>query len=79
MDTLKKFFPFSFGEKKDVAALVINIVIYVVVGLVAGVLIALLSHIPVLAWIISLLGGAVDLYVTGGIVFSVLHYVKVLK
>lgn len=79
MDTLKKFFPFSFGEKKDVAALVINIVIYVVVGFVAGLLIALLSHIPVLGWIISLLGGAVDLYVTGGIVFSVLHYVKVLK
>ena len=79
MDTLKKFFPFSFGEKKDVAALVINIVIYVVVGFVAGLLIALLSHIPVLGWIISLLGGAIDLYVTAGIVFSVLHYVKVLK
>lgn len=79
METLKKFFPFSFGEKKDVAALVINIVIYVVVGFVAGLLIALLSHIPVLGWIISFLGGAIDLYVTAGIVFSVLHYVKVLK
>ena len=40
---LKTVFPFSFVEKKDVAALVINVLIYLVVGIVAGVLIGMLG------------------------------------
>ena len=79
MDTLKKFFPFSFGEKKDVAALVINIIIYVVVAAIAGAVIGLLYKIPVLGTIFSLLGSLVGIYTTAGIVLSILHYVKVLK
>ena len=37
MDMLKKYFPYSFKEKKDVAALVINIIIHIVVGAIVGV------------------------------------------
>ena len=40
MEMLKKFFPFSFTAKKDVVALVINIIIYLVVGAVIGIVIA---------------------------------------
>lgn len=79
METLKKFFPFSFGEKKDVAALIVNIIIYVVVGAIAGAVIGLLYKIPVLGAIFSLLGSLVGIYTTAGIVLSILHYVKVLK
>lgn len=79
MEMLKKYFPYSFKKKKDVAALVINIILYVVVGFVAGVLIALLSIIPFVGILIGIIGGAIDLYVTIGIVLSILDYLKVLK
>ncbi|MBQ9838374.1 MAG: hypothetical protein IJO56_02595 [Oscillospiraceae bacterium] len=79
MELLKTVFPFSFQPKKDVAALVINILIYLAVGLVAGLLIGLLSKINVLGLIVSLVGGLADLYVTAGVVLSVLDYTKVIK
>lgn len=79
MDTLKTLFFFSFQPKKDPAALVINILIYLVVGVVAGLVIGLLSHLPLVGWLIALVGGLVDLYVLVGIVLSVLDYMKVFK
>ena len=79
MELLKKVFPYSFQAKKDVAALVINILIYLAVGLVAGFLIGILAKIPVLGMIIGLVGGLVDLYVLAGVVISVLDYMKILK
>lgn len=79
MELLKTVFPFSFQPKKDVAALVINILIYLAVGLVASLLIGLLSKINVLGLIVSLVGGLADLYVTAGVVLSVLDYTKVIK
>ena len=79
MDMLKKYFPFSFGEKKDLAALIINILIYLVVGIVAGAIIALVSIIPILGVLIGLVGALIDLYVLVGIILSVLDYLKILK
>lgn len=79
MDTIKKFFPLSFREKNSVGELVVNVIIQVVIAVVVGVLIGLLSGVPVLGWIITLLGGLIDLYFTAGIVFSFLHYFKVIK
>lgn len=79
MDMLKKYFPFSFQEKKDITALVINIVIYLVVGLVAGALIGLLAVIPVLGIIFGLIGSVIGLYALVGIVFTCLDYFKLLK
>ncbi len=82
METLKKFFPFSFGAK-DVAALVIKIIIYIVVNVVVGVLAGILGMIPVVGailgpilWVITSLLGV---YVTGGIVIAILAYCKVIK
>lgn len=79
MDTIKKLFPFSFKEKKTVGELVVNIIIHALVGLVAGILIGLLSGIPVVKILVALVGGLVDIYITAGIVFSVLNYCKVVK
>lgn len=79
MDTIKKLFPFSFKEKKTVGELVVNIIIHALVGLVAGILIGLLSRIPVVGILVALVGGLVDIYITAGIVFSVLNYCKVVK
>lgn len=79
MDILKKIFPFSFLEKKDVAALVITIVIHVLAGIVIGIVMWLLPYIPFVSTLISLTGTLINLYITGGIVFSILNYCKVIK
>ena len=79
MDTLKKFFPYSFKEKKDAAALVINIILYLIAGFVVGVIASLLQFIPFIGWIVSISAGASDLYILIAIVISVLDYCKILK
>lgn len=88
MDTLKKIWPYSFKEKKDIAALLINIVIQIVIDIVLGVVIGLLSGIPVLGlllgipvlgFIFGILGSVVGIYFLVGVVLSVLDYCKVLK
>lgn len=79
MDKLVKFFPYSFKEKKDVAALVINILVHIIVGFAVGVVGSLLGFIPFVGFIVSVLVGAIDLYLLTGIVLSVLDYLKVLE
>lgn len=76
MAQLKKFFPFSFGIA-DVTKLVINIIIYIVIAAVGGLILALLSSIPIVGWLFSILGGLIDLYAFIGIVLAVLSYLKV--
>ena len=79
MALLKQIFPFSFGEKKDIAALIVNILIYLVAGIIIGIIIGVVAAIPIVGWIVGILGGLVDLYVLAGIVLSCLDYFKVLK
>ena len=78
MDTLKKIFPFSFGSK-DVAALVIKIIIYVVAGAVIGFLLGVIGKLPLVGIITGLLGTLVGIYATAGIVIAILDYCKVFK
>ena len=79
METLKKIFPLSFKFLESVASLIIGTLIYLVVGAVASVAIAILSAIPVVGWIVGICGGLIDLYVVAGIVILFLAYFKVLK
>lgn len=87
METLKKFFPYSFKEKKDVAALVINILLHIAVSVGVGIVIAvlglLLAFIPLIGTIVisllNIIGTVVGLYLLIGIVLSCLDYFKVLK
>ncbi len=78
MDFLKKFFPWSF-KANDVKALVISIIIYIVIGFVGGLILGLLSAIPLIGWLFSIVGGLLELYTVVGIVLAVLVFVKVLK
>ncbi len=87
MELLKKLFPFSFKKSEDVANLVISIIIYAVIGLVAGAIIGvspmLVNWIPVvgaiLGWVLGIIGSIVDLYIVAGIVLKILVYTKVIK
>ena len=79
MDILKQIFPLSFKEKKDVATLIVHILIYVVLDVVAGAVIGLLAGIKLIGWIFGLIGSLLGLYVTAGLVLTILHYFKVVK
>ena len=79
MELLKTAFPFSFHPKQDIAALVINIVVYLAAGLVAALLIGLISKVAALGLVISILGGLAVLYILAGAVLSVLHYTQVIR
>ena len=78
MDILKKFFPHAF-KANDVKALVIAIIIYLVIGFVGGLIIGLLSAIPLIGWLFSIVGALLDLYTLVGIILAILVFAKVLK
>ena len=88
MELLKKIFPYSFKEMKTVSDLVIGIIVYAVVGIIAGAIIAisgaLTNWIPmgigaVTGAILSAVGSIAEVYVGAGIVIKVLVYTKVIK
>ena len=87
METLKKFFPMSWKYTKDVPNLIKGILIYIVIGLLAGAAIALsgliTGWIPVVGALVGIIlklaGALVDVYVLAGIVIQVLVYTKVIK
>lgn len=72
MATLKKIFPLAFKAKKDIGALIVNILIHVIADVVAGLIIGLLP-------ILGILGGVIGLYFTVSVILSILDYLKVLK
>ena len=79
MDTLKKLFPFSFRPLKGLTDLIIAVILLIVADAVCGVVIGLLSHLPLIGWIIGLVGGLLGLYFFVSIVLIILNYLKVLK
>lgn len=74
MDQLKRLFPFSFSGNA-VRDLVVAIIVYLVIGVVAGIICWVIGIIPLIggfvAWLLRALSG---LYVLVGLVLSVLHY-----
>lgn len=79
MDTLKKFFPLSFKFAKDVANLIIGIIIYLVIGAVAPAILGILGFLPVIGWILGIVSSLVGIYCLAGIVIQILVFAKVLK
>ncbi len=81
MDLLKKIFPLAFTNKPTVASLVIQVIIYVVVGCVISLVCALIPTfgISILDFILTAIAALIDLYITATIVLTFLHYFKVIK
>lgn len=83
MDLLKKIFPISFAQKKDLGTLIVSVIIQVVAGLIISVTLGVLGRfiggLFVLSAMLGLLGSIVGLYITGSIVFTFLDYFKVIK
>ena len=80
MDMLKTLWPFSFKVKeKDVTSLVVQLIVLIVACAIAGVAIGLLMWIPIIGWIIGIVGSLVGLYCVIGIVLCILQFCAVLK
>lgn len=79
MDTLKKYFPVSFGAS-DVAGLVVKVIIYLAIGAVASCVGILLGLIPFVGGALAaVVGTFVGFYSFVGIVLTLLDYFKILK
>ena len=79
MDMLKKLFPLAFGAKKDIVALVINILIHIVVDAVLGIVISLLAGLPLVGFVFVLIGSVLGLYFLVSLILSILHFLKIVK
>ena len=76
MDKLTPYFPLNSRVKKgDIVSLVVTIVIYVVVAAVLCLLFGLLSGVPVLGFLIGIVGTLVWIYEIVGIVLAILSFI----
>ncbi len=78
MQLLKTLFPISFGTK-DLANLIIKLIIFAVVSAVSGFVVFLLIKIPVINIIAGLLGGLIEMYLFFATVILLLAYFNILK
>ena len=78
MDLIKNLFPYSFKKKANGVALLINILVQLVIGAIAGVLIGIFGGIAVIGFIVRICCGLIDLYVLVGIILSILDYAEVI-
>lgn len=79
MNMLKPFFPLVFVPKKDVLALVINIVLHIIADAIAGLVIAILGSLPLIGWAFTVVGSIIGLYFLVSLVLSILDYLNILK
>ena len=80
MDLLKKLWPTPFKiERKSLSSFLIQLIIFVVVCAVVGILIGLLSAIPILGVIFWILGSLLEIYSIVGRVLCILVFLDVIK
>ena len=80
MDFLKKVWPTTFKIKpKDITSFVVQLIIFIIITAIAGVVIGLLSALPIIGVIFTIVGSLLGLYTTIGIVLCILNFFDVLK
>lgn len=78
MDILKSLFPWSF-KNKTMKDLIVSILIYMAINIVGGLVFGLLSVVPLIGFVFSLLGGALGIYTLAGVILASLHFFGLLK
>ena len=80
MDMLKKLWPTPFKiERKNPTSFLVQLIIFIVVCAVVGVLIGVLSSIPILGIIFWIVGSLLEIYSIVGVVLCVLVFLDVIK
>lgn len=75
---LRTYFPQAFASR-DVRSLVVTLITYAIFSFIAGIVLGLLSGIPILGIIFSVIGWMVELYCVVGIVLAILVFLKVVR
>lgn len=79
MSGLKSLFKTSY-DAKDLKGLITAIIVYIIIGVVAGLLCWLIGIIPLIGGLLRwIVGTAAGLYVLIGIVLAVLVFLKLVK
>ena len=80
MDFIKRLWPTPFKIKKgDIASLLIQAIIFLVICAVLGWLIALLAKIPIIGIIFGLIGSLMGVYSFVGLVLCILKFFDIVK
>ena len=80
MDMLKKLWPTPFKiERKNLSSFLIQLIIFIVACAVVGVLIGVLSAIPIIGIIFWIVGSLLEIYSIVGVVLCVLVFLDVIK
>ena len=77
MEKVLAFFPLSKGvHRSNVAGFVIALVIYCVVSFVFGLAASLVSFLPIISLLASLVSYLVELYCAAGVVLAIVKFVR---
>ena len=80
MEFLKTLWPTPFKIKpKNLASFLIQLLIFVVIVAGVGILIGVLSGIPIVGWLFGIVGSLIGIYNIVGIVLCILVFADVLK
>lgn len=80
MDLLRKIWPTPFNIKSgNFGSFIIQLIIFIIICIVVGWLMSLLSSIPVIGVIFSIIGSLMGIYSLVGVVLCILNFFGVLK
>lgn len=75
LDALIKIFPLSENSTKT-SALVTSVIIYVAASLIANIIFAFLSWVPVVSVVLSVVSTLVGIYCIAGVILCIVVFVK---
>lgn len=78
LDAIKKYFPQAFAAK-EVSSLIIALLIYAVIAVLGGFVLDLLTIIPIVGFIFSVLAWVLRLYCAVGIILAILVFLKIVQ
>ncbi len=80
MDFIKTLWPTPFKIKeKDFSSFIIQLIIFLVICAVVGVLIKIFALVPIIGIIFWIVGGLMELYSAVGIILCILQFLGALK
>ncbi len=74
---LQDFFPLNRRIiPKNLTSLLLTIVLYLIISSAFGVVLFLLGWLPIVGWLLQLIGAALDLYCLVGMILAIVQYRK---
>lgn len=75
---LRKIFPHAM-QARNIKGLVMAILIYAVVSFVGGIIHGLIGGIPLIGLVVGIIGWALGIYCTVGIIISIMVFLNIVK